>query len=338
MRSILLNALIQHGMTLPVVLFVLMGLLVYRSGSRLVHHADTLAGASVLGRLWIGMLLLAASTSLPELITDVYSSALRTPNLGIGDLVGSSLANMSIMATLDLVYVRRRIFDDISREHIMVGALAILLAAIAGAAIASHGWRAIGGIDASSIVIVLLYLIGMRAVRAEQPAAAPPEQLPLGTTRHVVLRKAIVGFSLSAAALALSAPVLVLAAEGISRTSGLGETFVGTVLVGLTTSLPEGVATFAAVRLGATDLAVANLFGSNAFNMCIFLPMDLASPTGSVLVHAAAQNVVGLLLAIAATALAVMRLLTPRGKTVGLWRPESLLILAAYGGAIWLLR
>ena len=338
MRSALLLALIRHGPALPAALFVLMGVLVYRGGSRLVHHADVLAGASVLGRLWIGMLLLAASTSLPELITDVYSSALRTPNLGIGDLVGSSLANMSILAALDLAYARRRLLDGISREHIMVGALAILLTAVAGAAIASHGWRPIGRIDASSIVIVLLYLIGMRAVRAEQPEAAPPEQLALGTTRRVVLRKAILGFSLSTAVLALSAPVLVLAAEGISRTSGLDETFVGTALVGLTTSLPEGVATVAAVRLGATDLAVANLFGSNAFNMCIFLPMDLASPTGSVLVRAAPQNVIGLLLAIATIALAVLRLLTPRGRSVGLWRPESLLILAAYGGAIWLLQ
>ena len=337
MRSALLLELTRHGPALPAALYVVMGLLVYRGGSRLVHHADTLAGASALGRLWIGMLLLAASTSLPELITDVYSSALGTPNLGIGDLMGSSLANMSILAVLDLVYARRRILDGISREHIMVGALAILLTAIAGAAIASHGWRPLGRVDASSVVILLVYLVGMRAVRAEQPETAPPEQLALGTTRHLVLRKAMVGFALSAAVLALSAPALVLAAEGISRTSGLDETFVGTILMGLTTSLPEGVATLAAVRLGATDLAVANLFGSNAFNMCIFLPMDLASPTGSVLVHAAPHNVVGLLLAIAATALAVLRLLTPRATTVGFWRPESLLILAAYGGAIWLL-
>lgn len=337
MRSALLIELTRHGPALPAALFVLMGLLVYRSGSRLVHHADTLAGASTLGRLWIGMLLLAASTSLPELITDVYSSALRTPNLGIGDLVGSSLANMAILAVLDLVYARRRILDGISREHIMVGALAILLTAIAGAAIASHGWGPLGRIDASSLIIVVLYLIGMRAVRAEQPEAAPPEQLSLGTTRRTVLRKAIVGFSLSAAVLALSAPALVLAAEGISRVSGLGETFVGTTLVGLTTSLPEGVASIAAVRLGATDMAVANLLGSNAFNMCIFLPMDLASPAGSVMLHAAPQNVVGLLFATAATALGMLRLLTPRAKTVGPWRPESLLILAVYAGAIWLL-
>lgn len=337
MRATALNWLVSHGIALPSAVFVLVGALIYFSGARLTRHADAIADASTLGRLWIGTLLLAASTSLPELTTDVYASALRAPNIGIGDLMGSSLANMLILALLDLIYARRRVLDNISRDHLMIGALGIILTALAGAEIASHGWGRLGPVGIGTALIVLVYLLGMRAVRAELPSATPPVQLPLGATRHSVLRKAIVGFALSTLLLGLTAPALVLSAEALARLSTLGETFVGTLLVGLTTSVPEAVTVIAAVRLGALDLAAGNAFGSNAFNMCILFAMDLASPTGPVLRQAAPANVIGAQLAILAMALVLLRILTPRSKSIGHWRAESLLIVLAYAAAVWLL-
>lgn len=337
MRAALLAWLTHYGLTLPAAVFLLVGAVVYFSGSRLSRHADTIASASGLGHLWIGILLLAASTSLPELVTDVYASALRAPNIGIGDLMGSTLANMLILALLDLIYARKRALDNISRDHIMVGALAIILTAMAGASIAARGFGRLGRVDIGTLLIVLLYLLGMRAVRAEQPEATPPEQLPLGATRRSVLRRSLIGFAFGTAALALTSPLLVLSAEAISRSAGLDETFVGTLLVGVTTSLPEAITTIAAVRLGAMDLAVANIFGSNAFNMCVILPMDLASPSGPVLAQAAPRSLIAVYLAIVAIGLGLLRILTPRGKSIGTWRPESILIVLVYASAFRLL-
>lgn len=337
MRGAALASLTAHGIVLPMAVFTLVAGLVFLSGSRLTRHADAIAEASALGRLWIGTLLLAASTSLPELTTDVYSAALRAPNIGIGDLMGSALANMLILALLDLVYFRRRVLDDISRNHLMIGALAIILTALAGADIAAGGRGRIGPIGFASALIVVIYLVGMRAVRTELPEATPPEQLALGATRRTVLRSAVLGFTLAALTLALITPALVLSAEALASVSGLGESFVGTLLVGLTTSIPEGVTVLVAVRLGALDLAAGNAFGSNAFNMCILPAMDLASPTGPVLRQAAAANLIGAQLAVLAMGLVLLRILTPRGRSLGPWRPESLLVLLAYGAAIWLL-
>ena len=337
MNTALMTWLSGYGLALPVVIFMTAAVMVFLSGSRLTRHADAIASASGLGHLWIGVLLLSASTSLPELVTDVYASALRAPNLGIGDIMGSSLSNMLFLALLDLLYARRRLLDHIRRDHIMIGALAIILTALAGAAIASHGWGRVGRVGTATLLIVLCFLIGMRAVRAEQPEAAPPEQLSLGSTGRTVLRRGLTGFALATAALALVSALLVLSAKALARTSGLDETFVGTFLVGLSTSLPEGVATVAAVRLGAVDLAVANIFGSNAFNMCIILPMDLASPTGPVLHQAAPETLLAAFLAITAIALGLLRILTPRGRSIGPWRPESVLLVSVYCAAIWLL-
>lgn len=337
MHAALLSWLVTHGIVPPSAVFVLVSIIVFISGSRLTRHADAIADASGLGRLWIGTLLLAASTSLPELTTNVYSSALRAPNIGIGDLMGSSLANMLILALLDLLYAGRRVLDNISRDHLMVGVLGIILTALAGAQIAAHGWGRVGRVGIGTLLIVLIYLLGMRAVRSELPPTTPPVQLTLGATRRSVLRKGLVGFAVGTMVLGLATPALVLSAEALAHVSGLGETFVGTLLVGLTTSLPEAVTIIAAVRLGALDLAAGNAFGSNAFNMCILFAMDLASPTGPVLPQAAPANLIGAQLAILAMGLVLLRILTPRSKSIWRWRTESVLVVLAYGAAIWLL-
>jgi cation:H+ antiporter len=78
----------------------------------------------------------------------------------------------------------------------------------------------------------------------------------------------------------ITAPAFAWSAKWLAQASGLGNSYVGTWLVGLSTSLPEMAATLAAVRLGHLDLAVGNLFGSNAFNMALFFLMDLPGKGG----------------------------------------------------------
>ena len=74
----------------------------------------------------------------------------------------------------------------------------------------------------------------------------------------------------------IAAPHLARSADVIAGETGLGGTFVGTTLVALCTSLPELVATLTAVRMGAVELAVGNIFGSNTFNMVLLFPVELA--------------------------------------------------------------
>ena len=73
----------------------------------------------------------------------------------------------------------------------------------------------------------------------------------------------------------IAVPFLTRAAGEIAQQSGLGDSFIGSTMVALTTSLPEMVTTSAAVRLRAFDLAVGNIFGSDAFNMVILVAVDL---------------------------------------------------------------
>lgn len=337
MSELFLKLITGNGVVPPLIAFAFVGVAVFLIGSRLAQYADAISDATGLGRLWIGTVLLAASTSLPELTTDVNAATLGTIDIGVGDLFGSSLANMLLLALLDLAYARRRILDHVSPDHALVGTIAIVSTAIAGAALASGGWGDIGHVGLETVLIPGIYLLGMRAVYGNMRATAPPDQLELGETSRTLLRRGLVGFALATLGLLVTAPLLVLSAEAVSIEGGLTETFVGTLLVGFTTSLPEMAATFAAVRLGAFDLAAGNLLGSNAFNMCILLAMDVAYRQGPVLAHASHDHILTAMLAVVATALGMLAILARRGQRLGVVRVESVLIVLTYAGALILL-
>ena len=336
-RELLMRALTGHGVLVPTAVFVLTGVAVFLIASRLARHADAISDASGLGRLWIGTVLLAASTSLPELTTDVNAALLGTVDIGVGDLMGSTLANMLLLAVMDLVFARRKILDHVSSDHVLVATIAVILTAIAGAAIASGGWGHLGHVGVETLLIVAIYLLGMRAVYGNLHTTAPPDQLELGETNKTVLMRGLRGFAFAALGLSITAPLLVLSADGIAVEGGLTETLVGTLLVGFTTSFPEMAATFAAVRLGALDMAVGNIMGSNAFNMCILLAMDVSFRSGPVLAHVSREQVLSAQFAVLSIALGMLGLIARKGQRMGPVRIESLLIVLSYAGAAALL-
>src|SRR5688572_19910174 len=178
MSEALIDLLSGKGVFLPLGVFLAAGVAVYLLASRLARHADAIADATGLGRVWIGSLLLAASTSLPELTTDVNAALLGAVDIGVGDLMGSTLANMLILALLDLIYRKRRMLHEASLDHLLVGAIAVILTAIAGAAVASGGWGLIGHVGVETVVIVALYVLGIRLVYYHSQTA-PAEQLEI---------------------------------------------------------------------------------------------------------------------------------------------------------------
>ena len=335
--DLILDLLVGRGVLVPLGAFILVGVAVFAIASRLARHANAIADATGLGRLWIGTVLLAASTSLPELTVDVNAALLDAADIGVGDLMGSTLANMLVLALLDLSSGRRPILDHVSPDHVLVGTLAVVLTAMAGAAIASGGWGRIGHVGTETLLIVAVYLLGMRAVYRHTQPITPADRQPLTDANRTLLRRGLAGIAIGAAGLMITAPLLVLSAEAVAVESGLSETFVGTLLVGFTTSFPEIAATAAAVRLGALDLAVGNIFGSSVFNMCVLLAMDLAYVRGPVLAHVSQQHLLSAQLAVLAIALGMLGLLARRGPRLGVVRIESVLIVLTYAGAAWLL-
>ena len=316
--------------------FLATGAAVVFAGALLARAADAIAEHTGIGRLWVGSVLLAAATSLPELLVDVSAVRLGAPDLAVGDLFGSSLANMLILAALDLAFPRKRLLAQATLDHALSASLAISLNAAAALLILVRFDASAGGVSAGSLLLAVAYLAGARTVyRQVRRGGVREGAVPVTTGRSALsLRGAAVRFGAGALVIAVAAPLLAVSARELAAVSGLGETFVGTWLVGLTTSLPELVSSLAAVRLGAFDLAVGNLFGSNAFNMLVFPLLDLAEPRGSIFTVVDPSHVVSGVFAVVLMSLGLAAIVYRAERRFAMLEPSSLLMLLVYALAL----
>lgn len=324
-----------------VLAFLGAGLIVVLAGTALARYGDAIAEATKLGRLWIGSVLLAGATSLPELMTDVAAVRLGAVDLAVGDLFGSSMANMLILALIDLIPPRRQVLQQATLDHALAAALAISVNALAAVFILVRPDVAFLGLIApGSALLLFAYVAGTRAIyrHATREVAGVASVAPAQAegAPKLSLRRALLGFGVAAAAVLAAAPAFAWGAKGIAEMTGLGNTFMGTLLVGLSTSLPELVASLAAVRMGAFDMAVGNLFGSNAFNMAIFFALDLAQ-SGSIFAAVDPSHVVSALFAVVLMSLGLGAIVYRAKRRFAMLEPDSLLVLVAYLLGIWTL-
>jgi cation:H+ antiporter len=165
---------------------------------------------------------------------------------------------------------------------------------------------------------------------ADTAGDAPAAPTTDDDARRRALRKAVAQFVIAAIVLLVAAPMFARSAEAVAVATGLGTTFVGTWLVGFSTSLPELVTSLAAIRLKAYDLAVGNLFGSNAFNMSVFPLLDAAHAGPPVLSVANPAHAISALVAIALMAIALAALVYRARGRLKLLEPSALLIILGY--------
>ena len=338
--------LLTRGLMASVILqFILSALVIIIAGSFLTKFADKISEKTGWGRMFVGGLLLAGATSLPELMVDLQAIRLDLPDLAVGDLLGSSLFNLLILAVLDFTFpstFRHTAFSPKFLHHTLAAVLTIILTAIVGIGIASRLETSFLGISLFSWAVVIVYLYGLRLIflgRPENVVSAPAsesEQAVPSVSKYRPLVLAFSGYLACAFVILLAAPYLVRAADEIAKHSGLGHTFIGTTLVALATSLPELVSTLAAFRMGAPDLALGNIFGSNAFNMILFVPLDFMYPNvlfSSVkIIH-----VVTALSVVAATGIAIMGQLYRKKERSRFTEPSSETVVLVIGLSLFLL-
>jgi cation:H+ antiporter len=337
-----------------VVVFVAAALVVGVGGTILARMGDAIAKETGLGGLTVGLLLLSLATSLPEVATSTSAAATGAPDLAVSNYLGSNMANMAVLAIVDLLS-RRKVFPLIELAQARVGTGAVVLTAVVGLAILLQDGRTIGPIGYDTVIITVTFLAILTWIRR---APAEIRGLPVsavggdasinpgvpgagdgtGIETHGALavrdrrrlRRALLGFGIGALVTLAAAPVLAIAAQEIARLTGIGQTFVGAAFLAMATSAPELVASVAAVRIGAADLAVGNLFGSNLFNMGIIFTADLAYPGGAILASVSpVQNVVAFG-AIILTGLGLAAVLHGTETRPLRIEPDALLILVVY--------
>ena len=306
------------------------------AGSRLSRYGDVIAEKTGLSGTWIGLILLATVTSLPELVTGLSAVVLTdSPNIALGDVLGSCVFNLSIIVVLDFLHRGESVYTRAGQGHILSAGFGIILIGLVGFSVLLAGHStpiAIGHVGIYTPIIMVLYAIAMFTVfRYERQQMNAFTEEIAERYPDVTLRQAMLRYAVAALVVVGAGTWLPFVGNQMAEVMGWHKTFVGTLFVAFATSVPEMVVTVSALRIGALDMAIGNLFGSNLFDIAIVAVDDLFFLKGPILSHVSPLHAVSAMSAIMMTGVAITGLLyrpkTRLFQTVG-W--ASLLLLSLY--------
>ncbi len=312
--------------------FTIAALIVVFSGVRLSHYGDSIAQRTGLTRAWIGIILLAAITSLPELVTSMGAALMvKAPDLALGDLLGSNAFNIMALGSLLIIYRQRK-----PTSKIVAGAICslfgIVLVGLVGGGILLGSPFSLGWFGLDSLLILIIYLLSMRLVyRYEHPDKIQdlkfkmqnlelPIQNRLPITKFIVAALFIVGAGIWLANLG----------EEIALETLWGRTFVGSLFLAIITSFPEVVVAGTTLKIGALDMAIGTLLGSNMFNLAIIPLTDIFYRSGPILKTVSSTNLLTAGMVAVLTIIALGGLFYRSKKKVPRYSPDSLLAIAIY--------
>jgi cation:H+ antiporter len=312
------------------------------AGTKLTKYGDVIAEKTGLGRTWIGVVLMASVTSLPELITGVSSVAIfGLPDIAAGDALGSCMFNLLIIALLDATDGAAPISSKAHFGQIVTAAFGVLLLGLVGLSItAGRNVAAIGWVGVDSVVFLAVYLLAMRVVflyERRRVSELIEEVAEAVTHDRISKSRAFLMYGLNALLVIAAATWLPRLGADIADATGLGRTFVGSIFIAVSTSLPELVVSVSALRIGAVDMVLGNLFGSNLFNIGILAVDDVFFVKGPLLTHVNSSHLVSTCGAAAMTGVAVIGLTYRASKKRLPWAWDSVGIISIYVIATYLL-
>lgn len=295
--------------------FVICAGVILYAGSKLSIYGDAIADKTGLGKNWIGLVLLATVTSLPELITGISSVTMHDlPDLAVSGTIGSCMFNMMVIAILDLLSRHKPVSQLVHQGHMISCGFGIILLSLVAVDI-MFGKKfptiALLNLDPVSFVFIGLYLLAMKLIydyEKSRIASFVEEIAEATSTDKKSLRSIVVLFLIHSALIVAAACYLPGIGEEIAKQTGLGESLIGSSFIAITTSLPEITVSVAAARIGAFDMAVGNLLGSNLFNVAILSVVDGFYQKAPLLRSVSPDNSATALFAIIALAIVVIGL------------------------------
>lgn len=266
------------------------GVILY-SGSRLSIYGDQIAEKTGLAKGWIGLVLLATVTSLPELITSISAVTLNDlPSMAVSGTVGSCMFNMMVIALLDVLSKNRPVSNLVHDGHLLSCGFGILMLGLVAIDIGFGQYFPImtwlNSSGSISILFLVVYLLAMRLIYEYEKVRLSEVSGELAQSSNagdLSLRKAAAFFAINSMVIVIAACFLPGLGEQIAKQTGWGESFIGSSLIAVTTSLPEITVSVTAARMGSFDMAVANLLGSNLFNVAILAITDFCYIKGPLL-------------------------------------------------------
>lgn len=334
------------GLGLNLAIFGAGAVAVWIAGTLVSGYADQIATKTGLGEAFVGLILLAGVTSLPEIATSITASAAGSSSLAVNNLLGSIAMQVALLAVVDALIGRAALTSVIPDPVVMLqGAINVcLLCVVAVAAVVGDvaffgagGWTWGLAVATAYSFWMLTNARGRKPWTANLSKREEKEQ----AERHEPANASALSLALKTAAAAavvlVSGSVVALSGDAIAQESGIGGSFMGFAFVAIATSLPEASATFSAVRRRAYTLALSGIFGTNILNVGLLFGVDAVSAGGPVLDGAGPFGAVAAIIGAAVTALFLAGLAERRDRTFLRMGHDSLAVLVTYLAGLALL-
>ncbi len=238
------------------------------AGVKLSKYGDKIAEVTGIGRGFIGVILLGAITSLPELVTTISSvSLVKNVDLAWGNIYGSNLLNLAVLSICDF-FISEKDFRKFNRNNFLTGIFSIIIASIGIFGIAlKRDFIFFHHVSIFTILILLTYFSGTYLLYLNE--RRNKNKVVIENVKSFNKNRIILLFCLNAILIVIAGITITYTCDEISKITGLGSSFVGSIFLAVTTSLPEIVVSISSIKLGSVAMAVGNILGSNFFNLSI---------------------------------------------------------------------
>ena len=264
-------------------IYILCLVLVVFVSTKLAKYVDMLESRTKISGALLGGILLAGITSLPELVTSVTAALIGEPHMTQGNILGSNLFDIAIIGALLLTYPKRLKDVKLTKaNNVFLWTVAtitavVLLLTILGVSVVIPYIN----INILSIICIGLYVLSI-FVPGSKEEIAQEEEKEVDTT--LTIKQVVARFIICALVLVGVSVTITFLSDIISEVYGLGKGLAGALFLGIATSLPEIVSSFALCRLGNFNTAMSNLMGSCLFNYMVLALADILYFAGTVFV------------------------------------------------------
>lgn len=327
------------GFSLPLLIgmFLVAAAVVWFAGTKLAAYADALAEKTGIGHAVIGVILLGAVTSLPEISTSSVASLTGNSDMAVNNLIGSASFQLVVLAVCDMFIGRAALTSMVPGPRVMLNAIvSIVLLVLVAIGIMVGDWPALGHIGLFPLLLAGTYVLCVWQLSSEvaasgwKPVEMPEIERPELSRTEMSNRKLAWLTAAAAAAILVSGTILTLTAEAIAENTGVSTGIMGLTLLAAATSLPEFSTAIAAVKLHRAELAIGDILGGNMFNTILILQVDALDGGGLVLREVERSSTTAVLIATLLTALYLIGLVERRDKAVLRMGYDSIAVLVVY--------
>jgi len=245
--------------------------LVYIFGSRVTRSSDIIAEKKGWGRAFMGVVFISMVTSFPELFTGISAASIvKSPEISLGQIVGSCIFNLTIIGLIQLIFRKNTMFKRNSFADLFPLLFSFLLITLFSSALLISFRVRILNVGISSVIIFSIYLIFMYQIFRNRKSGNSVKQYQ--TER---LSRAVITFVVSSLIIIAVGFYLPVVGKELAVKMGWTDSFVGVIFLAFVTSFPELIVSCSAARLGAFEMLLGNIAGSNLFNIAIVFFIDI---------------------------------------------------------------